>query len=148
MLKNVLFCLVLLHIGIDSYAQAKINDAIGGVILTSYSVHRMNSPFIHRRTIMYFINIEDKYVLRFDGLQATMDGKLLSISLVDSVWQLSYCGFNRKIDRGFTESITYNMRENRYLLQRENKRIIHKKIECEFREGQAWYMIPDPFFPL
>ena len=124
-------------------AQTKINDTIGGIILTSYSVHRMNIPFIRRRTIMYFINIEDKYVLRFDGLQATMDARLLSISLVDSVWQLTYCGFNRKIERGFTETITYDMSENRYLLQRENKRTIHKKIECEFTEGQAWYMIPE-----
>lgn len=143
MLKKVLFTLVLLHIGIDSFAQAKINDTIGGIILTSHRVHRKNSPFIRRKTIMYFINIEDKFVLRFDGLQATMDARLLSISLIDSVWQLSYCGFNRKTERGFTESITYDMRENRYLLQRDNKRIIHKKIKCEFMEGQAWYMIPE-----
>ena len=83
MTKLLLFIGVSVILFNESIAQTKIKDTIGGVILTSYSVHRMNIPFIRRRTIMYFINIEDKYVLRFDGLQSTMDGVLISFSMLE-----------------------------------------------------------------
>jgi hypothetical protein len=84
---------------------------------------------------MYFVNIEDKYVLQFDGFQ--------SISMVDSVIKLTYLGFNRKLEQGFTETITYDLRDNKCTLQRDKKRIIYIKPECEFKEDQAWYMIPE-----
>jgi hypothetical protein len=90
---------------------------------------------------MYFINIEDKYVLCFEGFQAVMDAKLQSISMVDSVINLTYCGFNRKLEKGFTETITYDMREKKFNLQRGDKRHVHKKIDCEFSQDQAWYMV-------
>jgi hypothetical protein len=66
MLKKFFFVLFIFQVGVHSIAQTKINDTIGGVILTSHRNHLKHLPFIRFHTIMYFVNIEDKYVLRFD----------------------------------------------------------------------------------
>ena len=141
MVKNSLIFLFLLNFSLESFAQKKLNDTIGGITFSSHRFHRKDSPFVRFKTMMYFINIEDKYVLCFEGFQAVMDAKLQSISMVDSVINLTYCGFNRKLEKGFTETITYDMREKKFNLQRGNKRLVHKKIDCEFSEDQAWYMV-------
>lgn len=143
MLKKFFFVLFIFQVGVHSIAQTKINDTIGGVILTSHRNHLKHLPFIRFHTIMYFVNIEDKYVLRFDGLEATMDAKLQSISMVDSILQFTYCGFNRKLQKNFTERIVYDLHENKYVLQMNNKKYVHRKIKCKFTPDQAWYMIPE-----
>ena len=140
--RHFIICTLFL-LSFTGIAQSKLNDTIGGIILSSHRYHRKNSPFIRFKTIMYFVNIEDKYVLKFDGFQAVMDAKIQSISMVDSVIKLTYLGFNRKLEQGFTETITYDLRDNKCTLQRDKKRIIYIKPKCEFTEDQAWYMIPE-----
>ena len=140
--RHFIIC-ILLMLSFTGTAQSKLNDTIGGILLSSHRFHRKNSPFIRFKTILYFINVEDKYVLKFDGFQAVMDAEIQSISLVDSVIKLTYLGFNRKLEQGFTETITYDLRINKCTLQRDKKRIIYIKPECEFTEDQAWYMIPE-----
>ena len=140
--RHFIIC-ILLMLSFTGKAQSKLNDTIGGILLSSHRFHRKNSPFIRFKTILYFINVEDKYVLKFDGFQAVMDAKIQSISMVDSVIMLTYLGFNRKLEQGFTETITYDLRINKCILQRDKKRIIYIKPECEFTKDQAWYMIPE-----
>ena len=91
MTKLLLLIFAAVILSNECCAQKKLNDTIGGITFSSHRFHRKNSPFIRFKTMIYFINIEDKYVLCFEGFQAVMDAKLQSISMVDSVINLTYC---------------------------------------------------------
>ena len=83
-MKTIVLILTVLF-SIPSFAQSKLNDTIGGIILTSHKHHRNNFPLSKRETTMYFINFEDGLVLKFVGLEATMTAKLENASMVDSI---------------------------------------------------------------
>lgn len=141
-MKNVIFILSVLF-SVSLFAQSKLNDTIGGVILTSYKHHNKKFPISKRETTMYFINFEDGLVLKFIGLQAVMTAKLENATMVDSVLVVHYNGFNRKYQKSFHRSIEFDLRGRTYLLSDETKVIVHKKVEYEFRPEQAWYYIPE-----
>jgi hypothetical protein len=125
------------------FSQSKLNDTIGGIIITSHKHHRNNSTLSKRETTMFFINFEDGLVLQFIGFDAVMTAKLEYVKMVDSILVIHYNGFNRKYHKSFHESIEYNLRNNSYVLMEENRVITHKKVKYEFTPDQAWYYIPE-----
>lgn len=141
-MKTIVLILTVL-LSIPSFAQSKLNDTIGGIILTSHKHHRNNFPLSKRETTMYFINFEDGLVLKFVGLEATMTAKLENSSMVDSILVVHYNGFNRNLNKSFHHTIEYDLRNKSYILTKENRVIVHNKVKHKFKPEQAWYYIPE-----
>lgn len=130
-------------LSVPTFSQSKLNDTIGGIILTSHKHHNKKFPISKRETTMFFVNFEDGLVLQFVGFDAVMTAKLEHVTMVDSVLVIHYNGFNRKYNKSFHETIEYNLRNGNYVLTEENKVTIHKKLKYKFTPEQAWYYIPE-----